>query len=602
MLRFILISIFAAFTVSVSFANSISLQQLQIISDCSDDPARLEEGRLMADSLLAAEGIKRDPLYAQLLYLQCHNYLNSGLLAQCKELLLTMLGELDRGTYVGQELAEPNDLPVCLPNDLGLLCRREALNDSALYYYERALSAARQHDDKEWQAALCLNIGILHFNLGHAAEAEQMLDHGYVLLKEADDPYTEMCLLQVRAGVKLRMDKVDEARQSIEAAYSLALESEMPDWQLRCLSTMLSIYERDDAPSEAAKAVERGNELLPLLPPQSIAVTGYLTARGNYYMSCSRWQMAADDFTAVLSSQMGGVKTGEFFSHLAQCYAELHQWDQAYRYKDSAAVYVARETEEQFSAQLADFNVRYHTMEKDLQISRLETQRQRFFVITVAAAVIVLLLFVGLWLWLRVRRQRREAKLHISTLEQERTRIARELHDGLCNDLLALEMQCASGFPPDETAARLSMLRQQARSLSHQLLPPAFDHLSLQKLLSLFTQQLHDDTAIDVSFSDTTAANTSFTPATAFELYRIVQEHTASIIKGGTATHIGITLSDRRLCIVDNGNATAANGAQGVGHRTISDRALNIGATLDTTPDSTLNESEPLNFLNIILP
>lgn len=598
----ILILFLALLPATAAQADDITMDHLEAVNDCINDATRLDEGRLLADSLLATANIASDPLYAQLLYLKTHYYINSGQFAQAKTMLLDMLTQLDNDGYAGQELTVPNDLAICLPHDIGLCYRREGQNDSALVCYDQALQAATARQDMEWQAAINHNIGVMHYNLNHLQEAERYLDKAIELVQQVDDPYTELCALQVGSAMKLKLEKYDEARRLMEPAYRLAIESESPDWMVRCLTTMLAVYDHLQMPDSTAATLRQADNLLPLLPPHSITTIGFLTARGNYYMGHALWQQAAADLQTVLDSDMSGVGTYEGFSHLATCYEHLNQWQQAYRYKDSAAVCAAREAEQQYADRLAEFNARYQTMEKDLQISRLEARQQRLVAIIVAAVIVGILILLGLWLWQRQRRFRRIAQLRISTLEEERARIARELHDGLCNDLLALEMQCASGVPPSETSARLSTLRQQARTLSHQLMPPAFDHLTLQELLRLFTRQLHDDTGFDVSFSDTTAPGTSFAQDTALELYRIVQEHTANIIKGGTATHIGITLSDRRLSIADNGITTAATEAQGVGHRTISDRALNIGATLDTTPDSTLNESEPLNFLNIILP
>lgn len=566
-------------------ADIITYEKLHTISDCTNDATRLDEGWQLACQLAATPGVEHEYYYAQLLYLQAINRINSGDIALAKTILLSMLQKLDDGSFVRQDLTDPNLLTISVPHDLGLCYRRESKNDSALFYYERALAMAREQGDVEWQAALCHNIGVLHFNLGHIAEAEQLLDRGVELVQQVDDPYTELCLLQVRAGTKLRLNKIDEARQSIEPAYELSLLSESPDWQLRCLTSMLSIYDAQRLPDSVAVVLQRADVLLPQLPQTTITVMGYLTARGNYFMAHQQWQQAIDDFLTVLDGSAGGVQTQEFFSHLAACYAQLNQWQPAYRYKDSAAVYASRETEAQFSAQLADFNVRYQTMEKDMQISRLEAQRSRFVFLTVAGAVVLLLLLTGLWLWQRQRRFRQTARLRISTLEKERARIARELHDGLCNDMLALEMRFTADGASDQSVERLSQLRQQARLLSHQLMPPQFDRLTLPEMLSLYTRQLQTHTQVAVDFTDATTGTATFDQATALELYRIVQEHTANIVKGGTARHISITLDNRQLDIADDGQPQPQQNHEGIGQRTIADRAVSIGASISTATD-----------------
>ncbi|MBR1415541.1 MAG: tetratricopeptide repeat protein [Prevotella sp.] len=542
------------------------------IGECLDDVNRLDEGRQLLDQAFSAKGVEQHELYPQLLYLQAYYSVSTGDMTQAKQQLLSLLPLLPCK-------ANP-ELNISVPQDLGVCYRRESLNDSALYYYDLALQAAQEQHDLEWQATINLNIGILHYNLDHFNEAEQFLDRAVSQVQQVDDPYSELCALQVSSGVKWRLDKVDEARSYVEPAYQLALQSESPDWQLRCLTTMLNIYDRLQLADSAQLSLQRGNDLLPLLPAKSITSIGYLTARSAYYHAHQQWALAARDLETVIGS---GTMTFELFDHLAICYEHLGQWEQAYRYKDSATVYSRLEADEEFSRQLADFNVRYQTIEKDLEISRLHEERARTNIIIVAAVLILDLLLLGLWLWRRQQLQRREAQLRIDTLEQERRRIAHELHDGLCNDLLALEMQCTADFKPDEAATRLCQLRQQTRTLSHQLMPPDFSHLSLVELLEAFARQTTKETGLRTSFVNNMLQPQPFSADVSHELYRITQEHIANIVKGKTATHVDISLTEKQLTIKDDGKPTSSADQQGIGQRTMNDRALSIGAHISNT-------------------
>lgn len=574
----------SALFLPVSLCCADSLDALcEQISQCLDDATRLDEGRLLLEQAFALPDVKDDSLYHQLLYLQSYYYINSGDFASAKQQLLSLLYMLPSQTAPELSISVPQDLAICY--------RREAKNDSALYYYDIALQAALQQEDLEWQAAISLNIGILHFNTNHIQEAEQFLDHAISLVRQIDDPYTELCALQVGAATKVRLGKNEEARQLVEPAYALALQSESPDWQLRCLTTMTKLYDQLGLTDSVTTTLQRGDALLPLLPPHGITAIGYVTARGNYHFAHRQWQHAATDLQSVMESEMSGFHTYEGYNDLAVCYEQLGQWQRAYQYKDSALRVSRREAEQQFEAQMAEFNARYHSIEKDQEINRLQTQRNRTIIIVTAAAVLLTLLLLGLWLVARQRRQRREAQLRIEALEQERRRIARELHDGLCNNLLVLEMQCASGFPPDDTAAHLGQLRQQARRLSHQLMPPEFAHLSLPELLHLLAQEVSSNNTVKVSFgcsAKTDTAMLQLAPQTAHELYRIVQEHTANIVKGRTATSIAITLEEGMLTITDNGQKTDAD-SQGIGHRTLHDRAAAMGATVSAYTTNGIN-------------
>lgn len=572
-------------TQPAAFSHAEPLDSLcEHIGECLDDVTRLEEGRQLLEQAFGRADVEHDRFYPQLLYLQSYYYTNTGDFVRSKQQLLQLLPLLPTD-------ANP-ELSISVPQDLGLCYRRESQNDSALYYYDLALQAALKQGDMEWQAAINLNIGILHYNLDHLDAAEQYLDRAVSQVRQVDDPYTELCALQVGSVVKWRLKKTDEARSLVEPAYQLALESESPDWQLRCLTTMINVYSHLQLADSAALSLERGNALLPLLPAQSITTIGYLSARSAYYHEHGLWAQSAQDLETVLASGMSGVKTFEGFDHLATCYQHLGQWELAYRYKDSATVYARREADEQFARQLADFNVRYQTMEKDQEISRLHEQRTRIIIIVVAAALLLALLLLSLWLWRRQRRLRREARLRINTLEQERRRIAHELHDGLCNDLLALEMQCTTGMSATDTSTRINALRQQARQLSHQLMPPEFTHLSLSELLSMLADDISKSSSLKAVFSDENG-DTDLPPETSKELYRIVQEHTANIVKGATAHHISITLTPRMLTITDDGQPVTedkeASHKTGIGERTMRDRAMSIGATVNISHEQGQN-------------
>lgn len=74
------------------------------------------------------------------------------------------------------------------------------------------------------------------------------------------------------------------------------------------------------------------------------------------------------------------------------------------------------------------------------------------------------------------------------------------------------------------------------------------------------------------------------------EVYRIAQELTSNIVKGGTATQLSVELmqtADNRYClsIVDDGRAaTDSTDRQhlGLGRHTQQDRIVSIGATANT--------------------
>ena len=559
------------------------------ISECLDDATRLDEGLALIRQALAMKGVEQSKLYPVMLFHEGTYYMNSGDMDRCKQNRLHLLQMLPVADYP--------ELSISVPQDLGLVYRREGLCDSAFYYYDVALDEALKQNDTEWLAAISANVGILHFNLNHFSEAARYLDRGLQYVRQVDDPYTQLCILQAYGAAKLALDKPAEAKPLLSEAFQMACEAESPDWQVRCLTTMLKVYNRLEQADSARYCVSQGSELLRQLPPHSINAIGFVTARASYYYDNQQWEQALRDFQTVMAGNGRGVKTAKLFENIARCYGQLGRWREAFCYMDSARIEADTLASEKLAAQMAEFNVKYQTMEKELEITRLQTQRTWF----VFLGVLALLVLAGLWLWYRQRRQRREAEMRIATLETERKRIAKELHDGLCNDMLALEMQMSDNVP-DETLASLRSLRQQARLLSHQLMPPEFSHLSLSQLLSQYVASIDKTTALSASFTATPDAfdeSWQNVPAKiSHEVYRIVQEHTSNIVKGGTATLLSVHLMqsapDRyQLCVIDDGQPPAADSpAEGLGRHTQQDRIVSIGASSKTYRQDDRNHLE----------
>lgn len=564
------------------------------ISECLDND-RLDEARRLIDKALHTEGIRQSNFYHVMLYHEGTYHRNRGDFDGFKRNRLELLQMLP--------VEHLPELSISVPMDVGVIYRRDGQNDSALYYYDQALQAAVEQGDLEWQAAINLNVGVLHFNLNRLADAEGYLDRAVSQVRQVDDPYTEMCALQTDGAVKVMLKKPKDAEPLLRAAYALAQESESPDWQVRCITTMITMFDLLEQPDSSAFYTLEGNRLLPLLPPQGITATGYVTSRANHYCLNEQWAEAVPDYEAIMASGTGAVRTATVFEHMARCYSHLDRWPEAYAYMDSARIQADSVASERLTAQMADFQVKYQTMEKDLEISRLETQRLWLAVIAIA----VLLVIAVAWLVYRQRHQRREAQMRISTLEEERRRIARELHDGLCNDMLALEMQLqfaavgnasercsdAVGNASERCIARLHELRHQARELSHQLMPPEFGHMSVAQLLRLYVEALNRATSVATTLH-LPDGDTALSPQVSHELYRIVQEQTANIVKGGTATETEIHLeklsaNGYRLTIADNGTPTNDDNHQGLGHRTLNDRVTAIGGRSSTHRTGTKN-------------
>lgn len=207
-------------------------------------------------------------------------------------------------------------------------------------------------------------------------------------------------------------------------------------------------------------------------------------------------------------------------------------------------------------------------------------------------------LFFAYILWQRRQKRRHNtmieqlqaASLHryIEGKEEERGRLAREMHDGVSNQLLAVQMKLQSEGLTPQTLQMLDESREQVRRLSHGLLPPSFLHTTLDEALSHYVDKLNGANGCELTYRSATAspyALPSLSADKALGVYRIVQEAISNILKHAQATTVAVvqeqTPESVTVTIADNGlQPFCQHEGNGIGLSTMQERADAIGAKI----------------------
>ena len=172
--------------------------------------------------------------------------------------------------------------------------------------------------------------------------------------------------------------------------------------------------------------------------------------------------------------------------------------------------------------------------------------------------------------------------------ESERARLARELHDNVSNQLLAVEMKLNSDGLTTQTMQLLNESREQVRRVSHELLPPEFEHIKIHQAMADYASGQDGLNHCQVTFMATPDdAQWSAVPAkTALEVYRIMQEAVANAQRhaGATLIAIGLHLENDgilTLTVSDDGlGDEGKTSPTGIGQQTMRQRATAIGGNL----------------------
>jgi PAS domain S-box-containing protein len=158
--------------------------------------------------------------------------------------------------------------------------------------------------------------------------------------------------------------------------------------------------------------------------------------------------------------------------------------------------------------------------------------------------------------------------LRVNAQEEERRRIAREIHDGLGQILTAVKfnMEILEDSPSltDDDRRRIADVKtlldnvmKEAREISYNLMPSVLDDFGLAPALQLLAERFGVQTGVRVTFVAQGMAERL--PATVeIALYRIVQEALTNAVRHGQAKLVAIQAfrsgDEVRLTVEDNGS------------------------------------------------
>ena len=182
--------------------------------------------------------------------------------------------------------------------------------------------------------------------------------------------------------------------------------------------------------------------------------------------------------------------------------------------------------------------------------------------------------------------------------EQERIRIAGELHDGVMQEMLAVTMMLGTAKRriPDESDARATIDKIQEkmirvgtdlRQLSHDLHPPALQEAGLPQAMRVYCEQFSESTGIPVACeADDNVRDLS--RGAALALFRIVQEALGNAAKHGRAKQITVRLTRSAdvvsLAVSDDGVGFDSSGlatSGGLGLIMMRERASQLNGKFD---------------------
>jgi signal transduction histidine kinase len=252
------------------------------------------------------------------------------------------------------------------------------------------------------------------------------------------------------------------------------------------------------------------------------------------------------------------------YAMMGEIYHKLNNPEKAYMYAKrenqmSDSIFNARAAE---ASRIAE--VRYKAKEKDEKNTLLEKEKHTEAKLKYLYLLFGLLISIAIGLYLIQKKTSSEKKLKeifanqlLNSQEEERQRIAKDLHDSVGQNILFIKNQLQrSHKDDDQLITSIDIALEEVRTISKNLYPNQLDKYGLTTAVQALSEQVNKTTGIFVS-TDMDGIDDALNKNVQINFYRIIQEFVNNTIKHADATAIRIstklTPTDITLIVQDNG-------------------------------------------------
>jgi len=334
----------------------------------------------------------------------------------------------------------------------------------------------------------------------------------------------------------------------------------------------------------------------------------------EYYLAGDSLAIGAAIEALKLSETMdykeGIGKSMLFLGRIGISYNDLGKYDSALYYNNLAKVYI--ETENKERALLVEKAEKEQIVKEKIEAEHSASRTRIWFWGVLLGLVI--LAHVGLVSYLRMKRkalneknqaiikeQERGLAAIIRAQEDERKKIAKDLHDSVGQQISAISMNFQAftrkiakdipdfGSDTEKIKRMIIDTSEEIRSISHQMMPRALTQFGLVDAIEDIVEMSFKNSSIQVEFS-VSNMDERMPQEVETGIYRIAQELISNVIKHSGASLVIIELSrinnTVNLTVKDDGIGIKQSDNKGIGITNITSRvnALNGNFTIEALP------------------
>ena len=421
----------------------------------------------------------------------------------------------------------------------------------AIEHYQKALPIFERHGWLESQTILHHNVAELWLSMGNREKAETAY---LAAIKTGEASGDSLMAALPRKGlvkIYINEDRYEHALATAEQAYAYYHRHQDEDGAdyAEILASLTKIH-LTDGHKNLAKARRYSQEALTIAAASELM----FETRADIHAAAAMLAIEEGHWQEALGHALQSVHENDSdatytdtgcYELLANIYMHLGQREKAALYMKKMRKMMERFATEGYQSGLSQMEVIYETEKKEAEIRQLRREKQWYLWGGLLTALVLLLaasVFFLLWRSNRLKRQTELIQAKLKGEQEERVRIARDLHDRLGGLLTAIRLEHPTPLV-DEAIGEM-------RNVSHHLLPDSLTRYGLRTALSDYCRTMRN-----VSFTFVGQERRIPHEET---VYCIVYELVNNAVKSAQAQHISVELmEDEALTVVtvaDDGN------------------------------------------------
>jgi signal transduction histidine kinase len=529
------------------------------------------------------------------------------------------------GLYYVPAVRDKN-IPGKLLNGIGTCYFLKTDYRQASAYFFRTLEEIRQNrlTDPYYVAQLYSNFGYLWVHLNDSAQALQYLTQAEKVAAAAGE---KRILTNIYCNLGNYYYSFGQDLAKVLKYNRLALKTARENDDLRgeqiAIHNLGSVLLYQGQPAEALTYFRDALNLQTHSDPYSSAIGEYFSL-GYAYLLLKDYKQAEKNATICLNkAKETGMREyiAKSYELLYLIYAETHQYKGAYEFATLFIQIHDSIISTEKSRSIREMEIKYRTSEKDreivqkqLLISRQENNLRNKNIWIGFISVGLLLTVISLaslfrrhkhkqrlqQQQIRILKQEQEIgslKAMMQGVEKERSRIARELHDGIGGMLAAIRMNLGvlkqEGYTSpgkiDEIMHMVVDTATEVRKTAHNLMPDILDKHELPEALVIYCEHISKSNKLEIELQ----FHGDIEPLTKnvqLMLYRIFQELIQNVVKHSGATYAAIQMVQHNrtlsIFIEDNGTGFSPDQAtEGVGLENLRYRVQSLYGDLSITSE-----------------